>query len=135
MTSLPLPPCFERDCGRRTSKESCLGVIGCSWCEKEASSGNAKPKQVKLFLTFKVLLDVTLKYDYYSTQVLSSFRFKTFITCFRNRWKYYLERFVRCYLELYSTQVLSSFRAKPWTFLICRLQSLHFGEIVFSNML
>lgn len=46
MTSLPLPPCFERDCGRRATKESCLGVIGCSWCEKEASLVGGKTQQV-----------------------------------------------------------------------------------------
>ena len=50
MTSLPLPPCFERDCGRRTSKESCFGVIGCSWCEREATTNGGTLVEVDFLI-------------------------------------------------------------------------------------
>lgn len=46
LSSLPLPPCFERDCSRRSTKESCFGVIGCSWCEKEAVPNGGKTIQL-----------------------------------------------------------------------------------------
>jgi hypothetical protein len=35
LADLALPACFDTDCGRRTSKNTCFGVIGCSWCEVE----------------------------------------------------------------------------------------------------
>ena len=60
LTSLPLPPCFERDCGRWLSKESCFGVIGCSWCEKEVTPGGGKPQQVRSYFLIIMLNFETL---------------------------------------------------------------------------
>lgn len=33
LSKLSLPPCFDTDCSRRRTKDTCFGVIGCAWCE------------------------------------------------------------------------------------------------------
>ena len=41
MEDLSLPPCFDTNCKRHSSRSKCFGVIGCAWCEFELKGQEA----------------------------------------------------------------------------------------------
>ena len=41
LEDLSLPPCFDTNCKRHSSRNKCFGVIGCAWCEFELNGQEA----------------------------------------------------------------------------------------------
>ena len=70
-----LHKCFDTECRHKTSRKTCYGVIGCSWCEFEYDSNNklknisSKPFCTDENLCFSGILSGYNPYTLYSSSV------------------------------------------------------------------